>query len=139
MSPFVYCYNADPLTPRRDALLGSRLQNIFGDSSRQPNKEDLMKMEYLERVIKETMRLFTVVPLIARRTQKEVKLSSLSVPAGVGCAVVPRALHRLARLWGADAGFNPDRFNPDRFRPEYSARKHPYAFIFLYEYIQYLR
>ncbi|XP_053610616.1 cytochrome P450 4c3-like isoform X2 [Plodia interpunctella] len=106
-------------------LVHKELQNIFGDSSRQPNKEDLMKMEYLERVIKETMRLFTVVPLIARRTQKEVKLSSLSVPAGVGCAVVPRALHRSARLWGADAG----RFNPDRFRPEHSARRHPCAFI----------
>lgn len=32
------------------------------------------KMDLLERVIKEAMRLYTVVPIIARMTQKEIKL-----------------------------------------------------------------
>ncbi|XP_047992299.1 cytochrome P450 4C1-like isoform X2 [Leguminivora glycinivorella] len=101
------------------------LKQIFGDSKRIPSKEDLNKMEYLERVIKETMRLYTVVPVIARETQSELKLSTCTLPAGVGCAIVPFVLHRSKRLWGPDA----DDFRPDRFLPENSVDRHPCAFI----------
>nr|XP_026495579.1 cytochrome P450 4C1-like [Vanessa tameamea] len=103
----------------------TELRNIFEDSNRYPTKEDLNKMEYLERVIKETMRLYTVVPIIGRKTQKELKLSKCTVPAGVGCAVLPFIMHRSKQIWGPDA----DEFNPDRFLPEVSATRHPCAFI----------
>ncbi|XP_026726456.1 cytochrome P450 4c3-like [Trichoplusia ni] len=98
---------------------------IFGSSLRSPTKEDLSKMDYLERVIKETMRLYTVVPIIGRKTQKELKLSTCSIPAGVGCAVVPMVMHRSKKIWGPDA----NNFNPDRFLPENCATRHPCAFI----------
>ncbi|XP_063829591.1 cytochrome P450 4C1-like [Ostrinia nubilalis] len=101
------------------------LKDIFGDSDRLPTREDLNKMEYLERVLKETMRLYTVVPIIARKTVKEVKLSTFTLPAGVGCAVAPFVMHRSKKLWGPDA----DCFNPDRFLPENSVDRHPCAFI----------
>ncbi|CAG4952015.1 unnamed protein product [Colias eurytheme] len=101
------------------------LKDIFGDSIRAPTKEDLSKMEYLERVIKETMRLYTVVPIIARKTQKELKLSTCTVPAGVGCAILPFVLHRSEKIWGSDA----DCFNPDRFLPENSAHRHPCSYL----------
>lgn len=51
-----------------------RIKSVFGESMRSPTKEDLNKLDYLERVLKETMRLYTVVPIIARKTQKELKL-----------------------------------------------------------------
>ncbi|XP_063365514.1 cytochrome P450 4g15-like [Cydia amplana] len=101
------------------------LKQIFGESTRIPTKEDLNKMQYLERVIKETMRLYTVVPVIARETQTELKLSTCTLPAGVGCAIVPFVLHRSKRLWGPDA----EDFRPDRFLPENSVDRHPCAFI----------
>ncbi|XP_072944883.1 cytochrome P450 4c3-like [Epargyreus clarus] len=101
------------------------LQSIFGDSKRSPTKEDLNRMDYLERVIKETMRLYTVVPVIGRKTDKEIKLSNCTVPAGVGCAVVPFVMHRSKKIWGPDA----DSFDPDRFLTENSASRHPCAFI----------
>ncbi|XP_045774553.1 cytochrome P450 4C1-like [Maniola jurtina] len=101
------------------------LKGIFGESSRAPTKEDVNKMDYLERVIKETMRLYTVVPIIGRETQKELKLSTCTIPAGVGCAVLPFIMHRSKRIWGPDA----DVFNPDRFLPEASAKRHPCSYI----------
>ncbi|KAG6443278.1 hypothetical protein O3G_MSEX002762 [Manduca sexta] len=103
----------------------NELKNIFDGSLRAPTKADLCKMENLERVIKETMRLYTVVPIIGRKTQKEVKLSTCTVPKGVGCAVVPFVLHRSKKIWGPDA----DCFNPDRFLPEHCAKRHPCSFI----------
>ncbi|XP_023942753.2 cytochrome P450 4C1-like [Bicyclus anynana] len=103
----------------------AEVKGIFGDSSRHPTKADLNKMDHLERVIKETMRFYTVVPIIGRQTQKELKLSTCTVPAGVGCAVLPFAMHRSKRIWGPDA----DSFNPDRFLPEASAKRHPCSYI----------
>ncbi|CAG9788742.1 unnamed protein product [Diatraea saccharalis] len=101
------------------------LKSIFGESDRIPTKEDLSKMDYLERVIKETMRLYTVVPIIGRKTQKELKLKNFTLPAGVGCAVATFVMHRSKNLWGPDA----DSFDPDRFLPENSVNRHPCAFI----------
>ncbi|KAJ0174625.1 hypothetical protein K1T71_009733 [Dendrolimus kikuchii] len=101
------------------------ISSIFGDSLRTPTKEDINKMDYLERVIKETMRLYTVVPIIGRKTQSEIKLSTCTLPAGVGCAVLPFVIHRLKSIWGSDA----DDFNPDRFLPENCAKRHPCSFI----------
>ncbi|XP_039756608.1 cytochrome P450 4c3-like [Pararge aegeria] len=111
--------------PEEQEKVYLELKGIFKESSRCPTKEDLNKMEYLERVIKETMRFYTVVPIIGRQTQKELKLSTCTVPAGVGCAVLPFAMHRSKRIWGPDA----DTFNPDRFLPEASAKRHPCSYI----------
>ena len=38
-------------------------------------RQDLPKLVYMEAVIKETMRMYPPVPLIARRVDKDVKLS----------------------------------------------------------------
>lgn len=51
-----------------------RQQLIFGKEKRALNKEDLIQMQYLERVIKESMRLYTVVPIIARNIDRDIYL-----------------------------------------------------------------
>ncbi|CAH0589026.1 unnamed protein product [Chrysodeixis includens] len=101
-------------------------QSIFGNTSKSPTKEDLQKMFYLERVIKESMRLYTVVPIIARNIDKDIYLptSDVTVPAGAGAVIGAFAVHRSA-VWGPD----PDVFDPDRFLPDRSAGRHPAAFI----------
>lgn len=50
------------------------LSEIFGDSERTANIEDLNRMKYLEQCLKETMRLCPSVPLIARKLSEDVKL-----------------------------------------------------------------
>lgn len=50
-------------------------EEIFGESNRTVTKEDLAQMEYLERVLKETLRLFPLLPIIERRASENIKLS----------------------------------------------------------------
>lgn len=53
------------------------LCEIYGDqvTSETPVKtEDLIRMEYLERVIKETLRLFPISPLILRQITEDFNI-----------------------------------------------------------------
>lgn len=52
------------------------LEEIFGDSEVPANVKELSQLKYLERVIKETLRIFPSVPLIMRELVEDVKLGN---------------------------------------------------------------
>lgn len=51
----------------------------MGDSDRDICKDDLPKLLYLEAVLKETLRIHPVAPIIARYVDKDVQLSKYRV------------------------------------------------------------
>ncbi|KAH8388040.1 hypothetical protein KR093_011279 [Drosophila rubida] len=100
---------------------------IFGDQmQRDCTFADTMEMKYLERVILETLRLYPPVPVIARRLDHDVKLTSgpYTVPKGTTCVVLQYCVHRRADIYP-----NPTKFDPDNFLPERMANRHYYSFI----------
>ncbi|KAJ8735686.1 hypothetical protein PYW07_007306 [Mythimna separata] len=53
----------------------AEIKEIVGDSKRSITIEDLSKMKYLERCIKESLRLYPPVHLISRKLKEDMKLS----------------------------------------------------------------
>ncbi|KAE8746536.1 Cytochrome P450 CYP4 [Frankliniella occidentalis] len=84
----------------------------------------LKRLKYVERVIKETLRLFPVTAAFGRKLKSEVKLPTQTIPAGVVINMFVYRTHRDPRHWP-----EPERFDPDRFLPEQCAGRHPYAYV----------
>ncbi|XP_065091178.1 cytochrome P450 4c21-like [Ochlerotatus camptorhynchus] len=87
--------------------------------------EALKDLPYLDMTINETMRLYPVVPIIARQSSSSLELDGVNIPKGTSFVVNIGAVHRRKDQWGA----NPLEFNPENFLPERVANRHPYAFI----------
>jgi cytochrome P450 family 4 len=102
------------------------LDDILGeDRSRAVQPTDLQSMQYTERVIKEVLRYFDVLPMFSRSNAEDFQLPSGHVlPRGCQTIFWLPAVHRNARLFP-----DPDRFDPDRFLPENSHGRHPFAFL----------
>ncbi|XP_045493107.1 cytochrome P450 4c3-like [Colias croceus] len=103
--------------PKIQEKLYAELMEVFGETKRPLVKEDYTKLKYLDRVVKETLRLFPPVPFIIRKVLTDTKLPSGHVlPAGSGVVVSIWGAHRDPKYWGPDAeNFDPDRFLPERF------------------------
>ncbi|XP_043267107.1 cytochrome P450 4c3 isoform X2 [Venturia canescens] len=111
--------------PEYQEKIVEELDEIFeGDRERRPTMRDLKNMKYLEKCIKEALRLYPSVPFIARRISERVKIGKHVVPEGTTAIITVPILHRDAKVYR-----NPDKFDPERFSPENSTGRHPYAYI----------
>jgi cytochrome P450 len=86
-----------------------RLHMELGDAS--PSEEGILQVPYLDRVLNEVTRLYSVM-LLTRRPTVNVRLAQVEMPAGVELAYSPYALHRDERYFP-----RPDNFDPDRWLP----------------------
>uniref|UniRef100_A0A1I8Q1G9 Cytochrome P450 n=1 Tax=Stomoxys calcitrans TaxID=35570 RepID=A0A1I8Q1G9_STOCA len=85
---------------------------------------DFNKLDYLECVIKETLRLYPSVPFIARTCVAETHINGLILPVNSQVNVHIYDIMRDPRHFP-----DPSAFKPERFTPENSANRHPFAFV----------
>ncbi|RLU27445.1 hypothetical protein DMN91_001249 [Ooceraea biroi] len=84
----------------------------------------LQNLTYLERCLKETMRLYPSVFFILRKLTEDVKMQSYLVPGGTQVYIDILHLHKNPEFWP-----NPEIFDPDRFLPELVQDRHPFAYV----------
>lgn len=105
--------------------LFAEIQTVFNDSTRRGTTQDLNQLELLDRVIKETLRLYPPVPFFGRQLSEDVQLDDqYRIPKGTNIEVPITLLHRDPRYFP-----DPERFDPNRFLPENVRGRHPLAYI----------
>ncbi|XP_042495152.1 xanthotoxin 5-hydroxylase CYP82C4-like [Macadamia integrifolia] len=80
-------------------------------SDRQVDESDIIKLEYLQAIVKETLRLYPAAPLAApHEAIEECTIAGFHVP--VGTRILPNLykIHRDPRVW-----LDPSKFKPERF------------------------
>ncbi|XP_062559135.1 cytochrome P450 4c21-like [Armigeres subalbatus] len=105
--------------------LATDIKRVFPSLGMEISPEALKDLSYMDMTINETMRLYPVVPLIARQSNSSLELDGVHIPKGTNFVINIGSLHRRKDVWGS----NPLEFNPDNFLPERVESRHPYAFI----------
>ena len=95
-----------------DAVVGGRL----------PCFDDLSRLEYVEQVVAEALRMHPPIWALSRISRMQYRLFHYMLKPGAVCIVSPRAMHRHPRYFPEPLRFDPDRFTPDAIasRPRYS-------------------
>ncbi|KAL3277151.1 hypothetical protein HHI36_012504 [Cryptolaemus montrouzieri] len=95
------------------------------DSNGIPTYDDLMNMSFLDRFIKESLRLYPAGLLLSRTMVNDtVTKTGYMIPAGTPMVFNIFDIHRNAKLYP-----DPLKFDPDRFLPETAENRPPGAFI----------
>ncbi|MCU1648123.1 MAG: cytochrome [Nocardia sp.] len=83
------------------------------------------RLETLDLVIKEALRLVARIPLLARETVKDTTVLGHHLPARTTGAINPQVNHFDPQYWTAPMTFDPERFNAERRED----KSHRYAWM----------
>lgn len=105
------------------AKVHAELDEVFGDDKgRSVTLEDMKKLKYLDCVIKESLRMYPPVPLVARDIDEDVLIGNCVIPKGTVALAGIYFLHRHPRVYK-----DPDMFVPERFLETGNAN--PFAYV----------
>ncbi|PIO69668.1 unspecific monooxygenase [Teladorsagia circumcincta] len=95
-----------------------------GSSDRSCTAEDLKSMKYLEKCIKESLRLRPPVPNFTRKLEQDIDIEGVMIPKGCSILITPAMIHGNPKVYK-----DPYVFDPERFSDENIQKRHPYAYI----------
>ncbi|CAG8618806.1 394_t:CDS:2 [Acaulospora morrowiae] len=93
------------------SLLREELMEEFPDKNFVPTFDQINDLEYLNAVVKETLRIVPPVPIVVRKPKKDDVINGYVIPKGTPVFISPNTVHRLPSIWGQDA----DDFKPSRW------------------------
>nr|XP_042702017.1 cytochrome P450 4B1-like [Chrysemys picta bellii] len=114
----------DRRQPEHQQRCREEITEILGDRDT-VQWDDFGKMTYTTMCIKETLRLYPPIPVVARELGAPVTFADgRTLPKGSLVSLNIYGLHRNPTVW-----HDPEVFDPLRFSPENSAGRHSYAFL----------
>ena len=93
-------------------------------NGRLPTHADIQALPYTEKIIRESLRLYSPGWMMGRRALNDYQVGSYIAPAGSILVVSPYLMHRHARYFP-----EPLRFDPDRWTLEFKAALPKYAYF----------
>ncbi|CAG9830844.1 unnamed protein product [Diabrotica balteata] len=106
------------------AKIYEEILSVLG-TTQYPTQQQLGELRFMERCIKECLRIYPSVPFISRVTGKTLHThSGYTIPKNSTVLIFIYDLHHNAEVWE-----DPERFDPDRFLPENVAKRHPFAYL----------
>ncbi len=108
--------------PEAAQKLRQELDDVLG--GRTPQLEDLARLPYTDKVVKESMRLYPPAWSLARTTEKEIEIAGYRLPVGANVVMSPWILHRDPRFFE-----HPERFNPDRWTAQAAQQLPRFAYF----------
>ncbi|GBM68535.1 Cytochrome P450 4c3 [Araneus ventricosus] len=111
--------------PEVQSKLHEELDRTFGKDVDTPiSVNDLNHLDYMECVIKESNRIYTIVPIHGRQFYEDTKICGYTIPKGSAGIVLSYYLHRDETVFP-----DPEKFDPDRFLPENEINIPDFAYI----------
>jgi cytochrome P450 len=104
------------------ATVVDEIDRVVGD--RQPSVDDLPRLVHLERVIKEALRLYPPVYLLAREPLTDDTIGGYHVPSETVVLFSQWTIHRDSRFFE-----DPERFDPGRWDGESETSRHDFAYF----------
>lgn len=90
----------------------------------EPDYEVVMKLEYLDWFLCETLRLYPAANRTGRDACVETSVCGCKIPKGLSVTVPIYAMHRMPEYWS-----EPEKCIPERFSPENRHKINPFVYI----------
>ncbi|XP_056010005.1 cytochrome P450 3A14-like isoform X2 [Ostrea edulis] len=114
-----YCLATNPES--QDRLL-QEIDSTIGKGV--PDYDSIQKMEYLECVVKEALRICPPAQRIMRETCEDLVIAGYTIPKNTEITISTYALHRSPKFWT-----EPEKYKPERFLAVNKSNLTPYTFL----------
>ncbi|XP_067661939.1 cytochrome P450 3A21-like [Haliotis asinina] len=108
--------------PEIQEKLYQSIRTHIGD--KKPTYADVTKLQYLENVFLETLRLYPPATRVTRVPAKSTNINGYHIPAGLPIIIPVYAIQHDPEFWS-----DPEKFDPDRFLPENKHELHNYMWM----------
>lgn len=109
-------------SPEWGAALEDEIERVTGGGP--VESAHIERLVRVQQVLKESMRLFPPVPMLARQCVAATRLGGVAVAPGCTVVMPIYAMHRHVQRWE-----DPDAFDPGRFSPEREAKISRYQYL----------
>ncbi|XP_048767818.2 cytochrome P450 3A18-like [Ostrea edulis] len=114
-----YCLATNPECQEK---LIAEIDSTIGQDT--PDYDNIQKMEYLDCVIKEALRVYPPAQRTVRETSEEMEIAGYTIPKNTEVSIPIYAFHRCPKYWE-----DPEKYNPDRFLEKNKSKLTPGTFL----------